>query len=181
MNLTETNLTGCFVLQPRIFSDERGKLIKTYHEETFKELGLTTQFREEYYSVSQEGVLRGLHFQLPPHDHVKCVTCVMGKIFDVVVDLRTDSPTFRSHFSIVLDSEKANMLYIPQGFAHGFLVLSESAIFLNRTSIEYKAESDNGIRWDTCGIEWPVAKPILSTKDKQWSSLEDFKSPFSIK
>ena len=178
MNKIETTILGCFELQPRVFEDDRGRLVKTFHEDTFIGLGLDTDFKEEYYSVSKKGVLRGLHFQLPPNDHVKCVTCISGRIFDVVVDLRKDSPSYKKHFSIELDSEKGNMLYIPKGLAHGFYVMSEEAIFLNRTTVVYKPESDTGIKWDSCGVKWPNPDPVLSDKDKEMIEIDNFNSPF---
>jgi len=178
MKKIETTISGCFELQPIIFKDDRGRLVKTFHETSFKSLDLATNFTEEYYSISKKQVLRGLHFQLPPHDHIKCVTCLSGKIFDVVVDLRKESPTYKQHFSIELDAEKGNMLYIPKGLAHGFYVLSNETIFLNRTTTIYNPESDAGIKWDSCGINWPDSNPILSEKDKQMIVLNEFKSPF---
>jgi len=174
----ETPIEGCFELQPPIFGDARGKLVKTFHEDSYAQLGLEINFTEEYYSVSDKDVLRGLHFQLPPHDHVKCVTCILGKIFDVVVDLRKDSKTFKEHFTIELDAEKGNMLYVPKGMAHGFFTLSDTAIFLNRTTTVYNPDSEAGIKWDSCGIDWPNLTPILSDKDKQLVTLDSFISPF---
>ena len=112
MEVIKTPIDGCFELQPKVFKDDRGKLIKTFHEEMFKSNDLETDFKEEYYSVSNQKILRGLHFQLPPHDHIKCVTCIDGKIFDVVVDLRKKSTTYKQYYSLELDSEKGNMLYI---------------------------------------------------------------------
>jgi len=178
MEKIETSISGCFELQPRIFKDDRGKLIKTFHRDTFLDLNLETDFKEEYYSVSKKNVLRGLHFQTPPTDHVKCVTCISGKIFDVVVDLRKDSPTYKQNFAIELDAEKGNMLYIPKGLAHGFYVLTDVAIFLNRTTTVYSPENDAGIHWDSCGINWPNNKPIVSIKDIEMIELDKFKSPF---
>lgn len=178
MKKIKTSIPGCFELQPLIFKDDRGRLVKTFHKESFHSQGLETNFTEEYYSVSKKQVLRGLHFQLPPHDHIKCITCLSGKIFDVVVDLRKNSPTFKQYFSIELDAEKGNMLYIPKGLAHGFYVLSNEAIFLNRTTTMYNAESDAGIKWNSCGIEWPNMNPILSEKDINMIDLNEFKSPF---
>ncbi|MET2984904.1 dTDP-4-dehydrorhamnose 3,5-epimerase [Aureibaculum conchae] len=178
MNKIETSIQGCFELQPRIFKDDRGKLIKTFHKDTFLELGLETDFKEEYYSVSKKNVLRGLHFQTPPEDHVKCVTCISGKIFDAVVDLRKNSSTYKQNFTLELDAEKGNMLYIPKGFAHGFYALTENAIFLNRTTTVYNPNCDTGIKWDSCGIDWPFDNPILSGKDEQMVKLENYSSPF---
>lgn len=178
MELINTPIEGCYELQPRIFEDSRGKLVKTYHEDTYKSYGLATDFTEEYYSVSYKNVLRGLHFQLPPHDHVKCVTCIEGKIFDVVVDLRKNSATYKKYFALELDAEKGNMLYIPKGLAHGFYVMSDKAIFLNRTTVIFKPESDTGIHWDSCGIDWLDKNPIISEKDANMMQLDEFKSPF---
>ncbi len=178
MEKIETGIEGCFELRPRIFKDDRGGLVKTFHYDTFKSIGLETDFREEYYSYSKKGVLRGLHFQIPPDDHIKCVTCVSGKIFDVVVDLRKKSSTYKQHFSLELRSELGNMLYIPKGLAHGFYVLSEKAIFLNRTTTVYSPDRDAGIKWDSCDINWPNKEPILSKKDIEMTNLKDFKSPF---
>jgi dTDP-4-dehydrorhamnose 3,5-epimerase len=174
----KTIISGCYELEPSIFGDSRGKLVKTFHKDVFLSLGLETDFTEEYYSISPKNILRGLHFQLPPYDHVKCVTCLSGKIFDVVVDLRKKSKTYKQYFSIELDAEKGNMLYIPEGLAHGFNVLSDTAIFLNRTTTVYNADSEAGIKWDSCGIIWPNTNPILSDKDKNLITLDKFKSPF---
>jgi len=174
----ETAIPGCVILKPRVFSDLRGRLVKIHHAELFREMGLETEFREEYYSVSKKGVLRGLHFQLPPHDHVKCVTCLQGSLFDVVVDLRKGSPAYRQHVTVQLDDVECAMLYIPPGLAHGFYTLSESAIFLNRTTTVYNADADTGIRWDSCGVEWPDTDPILSDKDREMITLDAFESPF---
>ncbi len=178
MEVIKTKIEGCFELQPRVFKDDRGRLVKTFHSEMFASNGLETDFKEEYYSISKKNVLRGLHFQLPPHDHVKCVTCISGKLFDVVVDLRKDSQTYKQYFSIELDAEKGNMLYIPRGLAHGFYVMSEEAVFLNRTTTVYEPSCDTGIKWNSCGIEWPNMNPVLSDKDQQMIELTNFKSPF---
>ncbi|MCL4160343.1 UNVERIFIED_CONTAM: hypothetical protein GTU68_013595, partial [Idotea baltica] len=174
----ETIIPGCFELVPKVFEDSRGKLVKTFHKDTFKDLGLETDFAEEYYSTSGKNVLRGLHFQEPPFDHVKCVTCLSGKIFDVVVDLRKKSATYKKHFSIVLDAEIGNMLYIPRGMAHGFYVLGENAIFLNRTTTIYNGGSEGGVKWDSCEIDWPNMNPIVSEKDKNLIELNNYNSPF---
>ncbi len=178
MEIANTSIEGCYILKPRVFEDDRGKLVKVYHENTFKDHGLITDFKEEYFSVSQKDVLRGLHFQLPPFDHVKCVPCLEGRIFDVVVDLRKDSSTYKKHFGIELSAENGYVLYIPSGMAHGFCTLSESSIFLNRTSTVYNAENEAGILWSSCNIDWPIHKPLLSEKDKNLIELNNFISPF---
>jgi len=178
MKILKTSLLDCFQIHPFVFKDDRGKLVKIFHNEVFESKGLEVDFKEEYYSTSEKGTLRGLHFQLPPHDHVKCVTCVSGKIFDIVIDLRKESLTYKQHFSVILDSELSNMLYIPRGFAHGFQVLSETAIFLNKTTTVFNSGSEAGIKWDSFGANWPIKNPMLSEKDMNLIPLNEYQSPF---
>lgn len=174
----ETGLEGCYLLKPKAFSDHRGSLTKLFHKPTFEELGLLTSFPEEYFSKSRKNVLRGLHFQIPPDHHCKVVTCLSGKIFDVVVDLRRSSPTYKRTFGITLDGKNPNLLYIPSGFAHGFIALEDDSIFLNKTTTVYNQASDAGIKWDSCGIDWPIKDPIVSIKDQNLPNLSSFDSPF---
>ena len=171
---------GCFLLQSRIFQDNRGTFVKIFHEEIFKAFGLETNFAEEYYSFSYQGVLRGLHFQLPPHDHVKIVYCVQGRIMDAIVDLRKDSPTYGNYATYELSSEKANALYLAKGIAHGFYVLSEFAIVVYKVTSLYSSEHDTGILWNSVGIPWPDPYPIMSERDKSLVPFADFKTPFSL-
>lgn len=178
MERIATHLPGCFIIQPRIFEDHRGRLVKTYHADTFRELGLEVNYGESYYSVSKAGVLRGLHFQRPPHAQVKVVTCVYGKLLDAVVDVREGSPTYGQHLTVELDAQKANMLYVPEGFAHGFLALSDHTIIQYFGSAMFHPESDGGIRWDSCGIDWSAENPQVSEKDKNLPLLSEFKTPF---
>jgi len=177
-NILPTKIKDCKEIKPPVFSDERGKFVKIFHFDSFSEHHLATDFEEAYYSVSHKGVLRGLHFQKPPHAHAKLVTCIAGKILDVVVDLRRSSPTYKKSFSIILDSEKGNSLYVPEGLAHGFYVLSEHCIFLSLNSKKYSSEFDSGIRWDSIDFDWPDKHPIISEKDKNMPQLSDFYSPF---
>jgi len=174
----ETEFPGLFIIKPRIFSDNRGLFIKLFHHKMFEDMGLRSDFKEEYYSTSSKGVIRGLHFQLPPEQHVKCISCLQGEIFDVVVDLRKDSPTFGKHFTIKLNSEDPTVLYIPEGMAHGFMSLTDNSIFLNKTTTGFNADCDTGIHWDSCGIQWPDIKPVLSEKDIEMQTFADFNSPF---
>ena len=178
MNLIQTKLPGCFEIKHKVRKDTRGKLVKTFHEKTFQEMGLHVDFPEVYYSISKKNVLRGLHFQIPSQHHIKIVLCIEGSILDAVVDLRVGSPTFGEHIIIELNPEKANMLYIPEGCAHGFFSLTEKSIFLNQTSTMYSQEHDMGIRWNSCGIDWPTDKPIVSEKDKNLIDFGSFNSPF---
>ena len=173
-----TPLEGCFELQPIVRGDNRGSFVKTFHADAFADLGLDTDFKEEYYSTSIKNVLRGMHFQTPPADHVKLVCCTEGAVKDVVVDLRKNSPTFGKHCTFELTAEKANMLYIPKGFAHGFLTLSERATMLYKVTTVYSPENDKGILWSSCGIDWQCDTPILSARDQTHPPLAEFYSPF---
>lgn len=174
-----TSIEGCFEIQPRVFQDNRGKFVKIFHSELYRELGLMSGFEEEYYSVSQKGVIRGLHFQKPPHAHIKLVTCIQGKILDVVVDIRQSSPTFKKVSSLELDFAKGNMLYVPEGFAHGFYVLSDSCIFLSMNSEKFSPECDAGIRWNSIDFEWPDKNPVVSEKDQNMPALNEYQTPFN--
>lgn len=181
LNLFEkksTPLEGCFEIQPKVRGDNRGSFVKTFHEQSFAELGLATDFKEMFYSVSARNVLRGLHFQTPPCDHVKLVYCAFGKVMDAAVDLRKNSPTYGKFHIVQLDSDKGNMFYLPRGLAHGFLTLSDKAIIVYNLTSVYSPEHDKGILWNSCGIDWKIACPILSERDKKHPRLEDFESPF---
>lgn len=177
-DLKPSRLAGCFELQPKIFDDVRGRFVKVFHEQAFISQGLATHFAEEYYSVSHKNVVRGLHFQLPPVDHVKMVYCVLGEVMDVVVDLRVGSPTYGQHAVFELSDTKANSVYIPKGMAHGFYARSEHAIMVYKVSTVYSPEHDAGILWNSAGIPWPVNDAILSARDKGFPALGEFTSPF---
>jgi len=178
MEIRNTVLPGCLQLQPRVQKDHRGRFVKVFNCEDFAARGLETRFVEEYYSVSTQGVLRGLHFQLPPHAHSKRVYCVQGRVMDVVVDLRADSPTYGRHVVINLDGGRGNMVYIPPGMAHGFYVADGSATLVYKVSSLYSPQHDSGIRWDSAGIAWPTDNPILSERDRGFATLADFPTPF---
>ncbi len=174
----DTEIAGCYILKLTTFSDLRGGFTKLFHDETFKSYGLADNFKEEYFSTSKKKVLRGLHFQLPPHDHAKCVSCLKGSVLDVGVDLRKNSPTYKKHIAIELSAEEPVCIYLPAGIAHGFYTFEDDTIILNRTTTVYDAQSDFGIKWDTCGIKWPDDNPILSERDSSLISLDEFQSPF---
>lgn len=178
MKINKTKLIDCYEIIPNRFIDERGTFIKTFHYDFFKENKLETNFVEQYYSISHQGVLRGLHFQTPPKHHVKLVYCPLGEVLDVVVDLRIGSPTYGQFDLFHLNADRNNMIYIPSGMAHGFYVISKSAIVVCNLSTVFSAEHDHGIRWDSVGIPWPDQSPILSTKDRQLPSFSDFPNPF---
>jgi len=176
--LKPSKLPGCFELQPKAFEDARGKFVKVFHERMFAEKGLVTNFAEEYYSISHKNVIRGMHFQLPPMDHVKMVYCVQGEVLDAVVDLRVGSPTYGEHALFELSATKANSIYIPKGMAHGFCAMSEQAIMVYKVSTIYSPEHDAGLLWDSAGIAWPTKQPTLSARDQGFPSLDEFVSPF---
>lgn len=181
MKITNTKIPGCYELNLLRSRDERGSFTKTYHKGIYQELGLKTEFAEEYYTISQQGVLRGLHFQIPPQDHTKLVYCVQGKVLDVVVDLRIGSPTFGNFATFHLSGHKAKMILIPPGLAHGFYVQSEQAILMYKVSTVYSAEHDSGVLWNSLGIPWPDTKPILSQRDRLFLPFSEFISPFTYK
>ena len=176
--LTETKLSGCWEIMPKILKDDRGYFIKTFHSDFFAQQGLETDFKEEYYSLSYQGVIRGLHFQIPPHDHTKIVYCVQGAVMDVVVDLRVQSPTYGQFIVFDLNAEKRNLVYISPGFAHGFEVLSESALMMYKVSTVYNPGADSGVLWSSLGIPWQAQNPILSQRDQSFVPLPEFRSPF---
>src|SRR5208283_2293985 len=146
MERMATAIGGCFEIIPRVFADDRGRFVKTFQREVFQAWGLAAEFVEQFYSVSKKGVLRGMHFQLPPHDHVKLVACLAGRVLDAVVDLRRESATYGRHALVELTAEKANMLYVPVGLAHGFYTLSDSALVLYNTTHVYAPGHDTRIR-----------------------------------
>lgn len=175
-----TGIPGCYEITTPIFSDDRGLFVKTFHEDDFRENGLTTKFAEEFYTLSWKGVLRGMHFQTPPHDLTKLVFCLSGSVLDAVIDLRIGSPTYGKHALFELSAEKANMIYIPSGLAHGFYSLSDKAVIMYKVTATYSPAHDAGILWDSAGIPWPDRSPIISKRDNEFTSLEKFVSPFTF-
>lgn len=165
---TKTDIEGVILIEPRVFGDERGYFMETYNRADFTEAGIDCEFVQDNQSKSGKGVLRGLHFQRQ-YPQAKLVRVLEGEVFDVAVDLREGSPTYLRHIGVTLSSEQKNMLYIPKGFAHGFLVLSESAIFSYKCDEFYHPEDEGGIRWDdpALGIEWPEVEMeyTLSARD----------------
>jgi dTDP-4-dehydrorhamnose 3,5-epimerase len=176
----ETRIRGCFELQPKRFTDARGVFVKTFQRELFTAQGLDAEFDEDYYSVSEQGVLRGLHFQMPPFDHNKLVYCLAGEIFDAVLDLRRGSSTFGDFETLRLSGENANMVYVPKGVAHGFYTLTPSATVMYKVSTAYSPKHDTGILWSSAGISWPNLSPRVSVRDASFLSLSEFESPFLL-
>ncbi len=170
------------LIQAKKFSDDRGFFMETYKHADFTHAGITRHFVQDNHSISVKGVLRGLHYQKNPHAQAKLVRCLHGRIFDVAVDIRKDSATYGRWVSTELSGDDPLMLYIPAGFAHGFLVLSESAEVLYKCTEEYAPEDDRGIRWDDpeIDIRWPLADPVLSEKDRSHPLLKDADNNFTL-
>ncbi len=171
-----TNIREVILIKPKVFEDERGFFLEFYKKSEFENAGIKDVFIQDNHSKSTKGVLRGLHFQLNPYAQGKLIRCVKGKIFDVAIDLRKNSPTFGKYVSVELSEENKSMLFIPIGFAHGFLTLSEEAEIIYKVSnAEYNRDYDRSIRWDDedININWPIKNPILSQKDKNAPYLKD--------
>lgn len=171
----ETPISGLLIIEPTIFSDGRGYFLETYRKNEFEELGINVDFVQDNRSKSKKGTLRGLHFQVN-HPQAKLVQVLMGKVFDVAVDIRKGSPTFGKSFGVILDDELKRQFFIPEGFAHGFLTLSDEAVFAYKCSDYYQQEDEGGILWNDpdLKIEWPqkdVGRLILSDKDKKLPQL----------
>lgn len=179
MKLIESKIAGCYEIQPVVFHDERGKFIKTFHRDIFIQENLNVDWKEEYYSVSHKDVIRGMHFQIPPHDHEKLVYCAVGSVLDVIVDLRKSSPTYLQHILVSLSAESGNMIYIPRGCAHGFKSLRDGTVMMYKVATVYNSDADCGIAWDSCGINWELkSEPVISQRDRGFVKLNNFVTPF---
>lgn len=174
MKVLETKLSGLLIIEPRLFGDARGYFMETWNQYAYAQVGLTTNFVQDNISFSVQGVLRGLHFQ-NPNAQGKLVYVLQGEVFDVAVDIRAGSPTFGQWTGIILSAENHRQLYIPAGFAHGFCVTSERALFAYKCTDFYNPGAEGGIIWNDpeLAIDWPVTKPILSEKDKNYPILKD--------
>lgn len=174
----KTKIQDVILIKPKVFGDDRGFFIETYKKSDFVQNGISVDFVQDNHSRSTKGVLRGLHYQMPPKMQAKLVRCVRGKIFDVVVDIRKNSKTFGKWIGFELSEENKHMLYIPVGFAHGFIALSDDTEILYKTSNEFCLELDRGIRWDDPGlnIDWGIDfNPLISYKDTKHPFLKDLK------
>ena len=178
---TPTEVEGVFVIAPKVFGDERGYFMETYNEQDFKEAGLDYAFVQDNQSSSRKGVLRGLHFQ-KNHPQAKLVRVLAGEVFDVAVDLRVGSPTYGKWVGELLSADNHKQLMIPRGFAHGFLVVSDTAVFAYKCDDFYHPEDEGGIMYDSAGIEWPEidGELILSEKDLKHPTLDGLDFKFKI-
>lgn len=170
------SIPDVILVEPKVFNDERGFFLEGYKKSEFFANGIEVEFNQDNHSKSTKGVLRGLHYQLPPKAQAKLVRCIQGEIFDVAVDIRKNSPTFGKWVGEKLSAENKKMLFIPEGFAHGFVVLSETAELLYKASNEYSKEHDRGVLWNDkqISVDWGIDfEPILSEKDKNQPLLKD--------
>ena len=184
MKFIKTEISDVYIIEPSVFGDERGYFLESFNLEKFKENIYPINFVQDNESKSSKGVLRGLHFQKPPFEQAKLVRCIEGTVIDVAVDIRRGSPTYGNHVAIELSGENKRQLFVPRGFAHGFSVLSESAVFAYKVDNRYAPESDSGIRYDDkeLNIDWGLSEEDvhLSVKDENLSFFKDFDSPFKF-
>jgi dTDP-4-dehydrorhamnose 3,5-epimerase len=178
MNFHRTKFDGLLCLEPKVHADNRGDFVKTFHDGLFRDFGVTFKIREEFFSTSGKDVLRGMHFQVPPADHAKLIYCIKGAVLDVVVDLRRSSSTYGQVHAEELSEVRRNAVFIPSGFAHGFLALTSESVMIYKTDAVYAPQCDAGIRWDSFGFRWGTTAPILSERDACLPLLLDFTSPF---
>ena len=179
ITVTPCEIEGLYVIEPKVFGDNRGYFIETYNEKEFFEEGLTMKFVQDNQSKSKKGVLRGMHFQ-KKHPQGKLVRAISGEVFDVAIDIRKGSKTFGEWFGVTLSPENKKMFYIPEGFAHGYLVLSEEAEFAYKCTDFYHPEDEGGVYYDDSdvGIEWPIpegTEVILADRDKNWDGIQALK------
>ncbi|MEX1192054.1 MAG: dTDP-4-dehydrorhamnose 3,5-epimerase [Brumimicrobium sp.] len=181
MKIVQTKIKDLVIIEPTVFGDERGYFFESYNEkEWLKFMGFSPGFIQDNESLSSKNVLRGLHFQAPPYDQGKLVRVVKGKVLDVAVDIRKNSPTYGMHEKVVLTGQNKKQFYVPSGFAHGFLTLEDDTIFSYKCTNTYMPKSENGIIWNDSdlAIEWEVNNPLISEKDKLQPKFSKFVSPF---
>lgn len=180
MEFSPLKIPDVILITPRVFDDARGFFLESYKKNVFQENGIDVDFVQDNHSLSKKGVLRGLHFQKPPMAQDKLVWVVTGEVFDVAVDLRKKSPTFGQWVGMKLSGDSKQMLFIPKGFAHGFVTLSDTAHFEYKVSNLYSPDHDSGLAWDDpkVGITWPIASPILNEKDKKQPRLGEVSDIF---
>ena len=182
MKITESKFKGVFIIELDIFNDSRGYFFETFNAKRYKDLGINLDFVQDNISVSKKGTLRGLHYQVPPKAQGKLCHVIKGSVLDAAVDLRFGSPTFGQHFIIELSEKNHTQIFIPVGFAHGFAVLSEEAIFQYKCSEFYSKEHERSIRFDDpdLNINWGIENPIVSNKDRNGKFFKDIEKDFKV-
>ena len=183
MKFIKTKISDVIIIEPTVFGDNRGYFLESYNKKKFEEVVGKTSFVQDNESKSSKGVLRGLHFQKPPFEQAKLVRCIEGEVLDVAVDIRKNSKTYGEHVAVLLSGENKRQLFVPRGFAHGFIVLSESATFAYKVDNTYAPDHDAGIRWNDkeLNIQWDMedSKVLVSAKDAELPFFLEFKSPFT--
>ena len=180
MTVDRFEIEGLLLIKPAVFSDERGLFYETYSSNKYNAHGIPSSFAQDNESISKKNVLRGLHFQLPPHDQGKLVRVIKGAAIDVAVDIRKQSPTYGKYIMVELTEENKHQFWIPSGFAHGFLSLADETIFSYKCTNLYNRESESGLLWNDkdLNIQWNIENPIVSEKDIQLAPFNSFNSPF---
>ncbi len=180
MIITQTTFRGLYIIQPRVLTDDRGYFFESWNKETFAKAGMPYDFVQDNESGSARNVIRGLHFQIPPCAQGKLVRVFKGALLDVAVDLRRAEPTYGRHFKIHLTAKDHKMLYIPEGFAHGFRTLEDDTVFFYKCTHHYNKDAERTIRWDDpdLAIDWKTDAPLLSEKDRNAMPFREFESPF---
>lgn len=179
MKLEQELLPGAWIIHLNRFQDFRGSFVKTYARTVFESLGIEFDMLEEFYSISNKDVVRGMHFQIPPHDHAKVVYCPVGEVHDVLLDLRA-GPSYGKAASVILGESSPYMLLIPKGVAHGFRSLRDGSLMIYKTSTEHAPSHDQGIRWDSFSFDWGVTQPVISERDSKHMNFSDFVTPFQF-
>ena len=184
MKFIETKISDIIIIEPTVFGDTRGYFLESYNKKKFEEVVGKTSFVQDNESKSSKGVLRGLHFQNPPFEQAKLVRCIKGEVLDVAVDIRKNSKTYGKHVAVLLSGENKRQLFVPRGFVHGFLVLSDSATFAYKVDNTYAPDHDEGIRWNDkeLNIQWGMEdnEVIVSKKDAELPFFSKFESPFTL-
>jgi len=174
-SIIKCEIAGPVIIEPKVFEDERGFFLESYKKSDFENIGINLEFRQDNHSLSSIGVIRGLHYQKNPYAQAKLVRVVKGRVWDVAVDIRKNSPSYKKWIAVELSGENRKMFFIPEGFAHGFAALTEDVHLLYKCSNEYSPQHDAGIMWNDpeLGILWPVKAPVVSEKDKVLPLLKD--------
>lgn len=181
MEVIQSGIEGLVEIRPRIFGDQRGWFMESFNQKRYEEhIHLAEPFVQDNISSSEKGILRGLHFQKPPFAQAKLVMVLKGKALDVALDLRRSSPTYGKHFKVILDAQAKNQLFIPRGFAHGFVALEDETLFAYKCDNVYSQESEMTLKWDDSdlGIDWGIREAIISDKDAKGTLFKDFTTPF---
>lgn len=173
-----TSIPGCYTYHSRLFKDQRGSFAKMYSQEIFKQMGLNVPIAEVFFSNSNKNVVRGMHFQVPPHDQAKIVNCISGRILDVVLDLRKSSPAYGKAIGLELSGENETTVCIPRGCAHGFYSYEDNSVVCYAVETNHNKDADQGILWSSFGFQWPSQDVIMSVRDGQFPTFAEFNNPF---